>query len=133
MLLTYHFFSVAFYSIWVMFTHPHVVPAPPKHIANGNGYVNGNGHVDDLKPMRTTPRIHHYPALFIKSLSVVSLLRDPRRFFLPIFFFCAVLDSLRRLWSFASYGQKSGGGPRVTGQCGAIHCWYPLLVMLRTG
>jgi squalene monooxygenase len=63
-LLAYHFFSVAFYSIWVMFTHPHVVPAS-RHIPNGNGHVNGN-----LKPVYATACIHQYPALFIKSLRV---------------------------------------------------------------
>ena len=28
MLLAYHFFGVAFYSIWVMFTHPQLVSSP---------------------------------------------------------------------------------------------------------
>ncbi|KAJ6626889.1 squalene epoxidase [Mycena sp. CBHHK59/15] len=52
-LLTYHFFSVALYSIWVMFTHPHPVPGPPTE-----------------KPRYTVARFHQYPYLFYKSIRV---------------------------------------------------------------
>ena len=97
-LLAYHFFSVAFYSIWVMFTHPHVVPAP-RRIPNVNGHVNG-----DLKPVYATPRMHQYPALLVKSVRVVSLSFIPLTF-LPIsnshLFLSSVLDSLCRLWPVA--------------------------------
>ncbi|KAJ7124792.1 squalene epoxidase-like protein [Mycena crocata] len=52
-LLTYHFFSVALYSIWVMFMHPHLVPGPVHE-----------------KPRYTTARVDQYPFLFIKSIRV---------------------------------------------------------------
>ncbi|KAJ7225978.1 squalene epoxidase-domain-containing protein [Mycena pura] len=52
-LLTYHFFAVAFYSIWVMFTHPNPVPGRP-----------------DEKPRLAVPRIDQYPFLLFKSVRV---------------------------------------------------------------
>ncbi|KAF8959626.1 squalene epoxidase [Flammula alnicola] len=65
-LLGYHFFSVAFYSIWVMFTHPSVVPPPPSY----NEKTNGNGHTNGLKPVYAAPSVYQYPALFVKSIRV---------------------------------------------------------------
>ncbi|KAF5345161.1 hypothetical protein D9758_009649 [Tetrapyrgos nigripes] len=52
-ILFYHFFSVAFYSIWVMFTHPRLVKRRP-----------------DEKPRLVTPGIVDYPGLMLKSLLV---------------------------------------------------------------
>ncbi|KAL6303585.1 squalene monooxygenase [Sparassis latifolia] len=52
-LLFYHFFAVALYAIWVMFTHPRLV-------ATG-----------DEKPRLEAPRIDEYPALFIKCIQVL--------------------------------------------------------------
>ncbi|KAK7465309.1 Squalene epoxidase [Stygiomarasmius scandens] len=52
--LFYHFFSVAFYSIWVMFTHPQLVQ---RH--------------KNEKPRLVTPTIVDYPALFFKSIRVI--------------------------------------------------------------
>lgn len=57
-LLTYHFFSVALYSIWVMFTHPRPVPGPPHG-----------------KPRYVTARVDQYPFLFLKSIRVVRFYR----------------------------------------------------------
>ncbi|KAF9270843.1 squalene epoxidase [Marasmius fiardii PR-910] len=54
MLLIYHFFSVAFYSIWVMFTHPR--PVQPRR---------------DDKLKLVAPSIVDYPYLALKSISVI--------------------------------------------------------------
>ncbi|PPQ94695.1 hypothetical protein CVT25_009550 [Psilocybe cyanescens] len=75
-LLAYHFFYVAFYSIWVMFTHPTTVSPSPESVTNGNGHVNrnghanGNGHSKGLKPNLKRPSIAQYPALCVKSVLV---------------------------------------------------------------
>ncbi|KAF8810490.1 squalene epoxidase [Phlegmacium glaucopus] len=58
-LLAYHFFSVAFYAIWVMFTHARTIPPPQTSHSNGSA-----------KPHSTIPRFNQYPALFIKSVRV---------------------------------------------------------------
>ena len=55
-----HFFTVAFYSIWVLFAHPRVVP----------GRVDANG-----KPLYAVPGIDQYPMLFIMSIQAVSYSR----------------------------------------------------------
>ncbi|KAJ3765233.1 squalene epoxidase [Lentinula raphanica] len=52
--LFYHFFAVAFYSIWVMFTHPRLVQRGP-----------------GLKPELITPSFIDYPFLFVKALFVI--------------------------------------------------------------
>lgn len=52
-MLARHFFAVAFYSIWVMFTHASPVPS-----AGG-------------KTTMVTPGIEQYPALLIKAFKVV--------------------------------------------------------------
>ncbi|KAK7064623.1 SE domain-containing protein [Favolaschia claudopus] len=52
-LLTYHFFSVAFYSIWVLFTHPQLVPGP-----------------SNQKPRYAVARVDQYPFLLFKSVRV---------------------------------------------------------------
>ncbi|KAF7306530.1 SE domain-containing protein [Mycena indigotica] len=49
-LLTYHFFRVAFYAIWVMFTHPRAIPGEKTRLA--------------------PPRLDEYPFLFLRSLQV---------------------------------------------------------------
>ena len=55
MKLFLHFFTVAFYSIWVLFTHPRQV-----------GSVDG-------KPVYARPRPDDYPLLAVKSVQVVCL------------------------------------------------------------
>ncbi|KAG6875754.1 hypothetical protein C0992_002508, partial [Termitomyces sp. T32_za158] len=55
MLLAYHFFSVAFYSIWIMFTHPQLVKTVAKN---------------DEQPSYSVPPLHQYPALTFKALRV---------------------------------------------------------------
>ncbi|KAK2467148.1 hypothetical protein APHAL10511_000697 [Amanita phalloides] len=50
-LLAYHFFSVAFYALWVLFTHPRLVPTSA-----------------DEKPHLRVPRLHEYPELLVKSM-----------------------------------------------------------------
>ena len=57
-----HFFAVAFYSIWILFTHPRLVP----------GRVDTNG-----KPLYAAPGIDEYPTLFIMSIRTVSFSRIP--------------------------------------------------------
>ncbi|KAJ6612663.1 squalene epoxidase [Mycena sp. CBHHK59/15] len=52
-LLARHFFAVAFYSIWVLFTHPRPVPGL------------------DGKPRYVTPSIDEYPILFRKSIKII--------------------------------------------------------------
>ncbi|KIY63300.1 squalene monooxygenase [Cylindrobasidium torrendii FP15055 ss-10] len=52
-LLFYHFFSVALYSIWVMFTHPRLVQSSPGQ-----------------KPQLKAPRVDEYPMLAFKALRV---------------------------------------------------------------
>ena len=58
-----HFLAVAFYSIWVLFTHPRPVP----------GRVDING-----KPLSAVPSIDEYPALFIMSIRTASYSRSFR-------------------------------------------------------
>ncbi|PFH48637.1 hypothetical protein AMATHDRAFT_149420 [Amanita thiersii Skay4041] len=53
LLLAYHFFSVAFYSIWVLFSHPRPVPT-----------LNGE------KPRSEMARFYNYPWLVIKSIRI---------------------------------------------------------------
>ncbi|KIO07605.1 hypothetical protein M404DRAFT_23471 [Pisolithus tinctorius Marx 270] len=55
-LLAYHFFAVAFYSIWVMFFHPRLA-------------VNES---NPDKPLMLSPHIWEYPGLAVKSVTVVS-------------------------------------------------------------
>jgi len=56
-LLFNHFFSVAFYSIWVMFTHPRpVVPSTSS---------------ESQKVRYATARVDEYPVLFFKSIRVL--------------------------------------------------------------
>ncbi|KAJ3565971.1 hypothetical protein NP233_g7300 [Leucocoprinus birnbaumii] len=52
LLLANHFFSVAFYSIWVMFTHPQLISAPNE------------------KPVYAVASLDQYPLLAIKSVHV---------------------------------------------------------------
>ncbi|KAH7924460.1 SE-domain-containing protein, partial [Leucogyrophana mollusca] len=68
-LLAYHFFSVAFYAIWVLFTHPR----PLSDAAQD-------------KPVFVAPRIYEYPRLCVKSLKVSC-------------FMGTVLDCMCRVWT----------------------------------
>lgn len=70
MLLAYHFFYVAFYSIWVMFIHPAPISTEDE---------------DDEKPVYARPSIIQYPALSIKAVRVVSrpLIQAFKFWFLP--------------------------------------------------
>ncbi|KIK70449.1 hypothetical protein GYMLUDRAFT_972370 [Collybiopsis luxurians FD-317 M1] len=70
--LFYHFFSVAFYSIWVMFTHP-------RPVDRGHG-----------KSTMVAPRFDEYPFLLWKSLAV---------FWTAIVVFMPLLWSEIRWWS----------------------------------
>ncbi|KAG5651436.1 hypothetical protein H0H81_008640 [Sphagnurus paluster] len=54
-LLASHFFAVAFYSIWVMFTHPMPVRPP---------------HDPDAKPVYRVASVDEYPFLLVKALRV---------------------------------------------------------------
>jgi squalene monooxygenase len=80
LLLAAHFFAVAFYAIWVMFTHPHPTYSP-----------------SSKKPTYVTPTIDQYPSLLLKSIRVVrpsfSLPPTTATNILP----CSVLHSMYRL------------------------------------
>ncbi|KIK13186.1 hypothetical protein PISMIDRAFT_412917 [Pisolithus microcarpus 441] len=54
-LLAYHFFAVAFYSIWVMFFHPRPV-------------VNES---DSDKPLMVSPQLWEYPGLAVRGVKVL--------------------------------------------------------------
>ncbi|KZT04024.1 squalene monooxygenase [Laetiporus sulphureus 93-53] len=54
LLLAYHFFAVALYAIWVMFTHPRQV-----------------GTTDAGKPVYARPRMDEYPFLAVKCVQVL--------------------------------------------------------------
>jgi len=87
LLLAYHFFSVAFYSIWVLFTHPK--PISPDMSASNGG-----------KPVYTVATIDQYPLLALKSVRVVchicnlspSSLESNSSLSFP------VLDRMYRIW-----------------------------------
>ncbi|KAF9563554.1 squalene epoxidase [Agrocybe pediades] len=59
-LLAYHFFSVAFYSIYILFTQPRQVPSTSET-------SNGNGH---SKTVLAKPSVVEYPSLFLKAIRV---------------------------------------------------------------
>lgn len=69
MLLAYHFFSVAFYSIYVMFAHAQ--PVAPEAATTQNV---------SAKQVLAVPGVLQYPALCVKALRVVRPsfpLQDP--------------------------------------------------------
>ncbi|KAF8890022.1 squalene epoxidase [Gymnopilus junonius] len=66
MLLAYHFFSVAFYSIYVIFTQSSAPPSLP----SSNGLANGNGHSAAVSSVQTGPSLLQYPVLLVKSVRV---------------------------------------------------------------
>ena len=88
LLLAYHFFYVAFYSIWVLFTHP-------RPISPGTSASNGG------KPVNTVATIDQYPLLALKSVRVVcaSGICYCRVLGLTPGFSFLVLDCMRRVWS----------------------------------
>lgn len=56
-LLFSHFFSVAFYSLWCLFTQPRRIVSP-----SSPGVIS--------KPVFASPRLYEYPYLFIQSIRV---------------------------------------------------------------
>jgi len=60
-LLAYHFFSMALYFIWIMFTHSPTITSSLQ-----NNYFN-----DSARPHSSMPRFDEYPALLTKSLRVL--------------------------------------------------------------
>ncbi|KAG1731346.1 squalene epoxidase-domain-containing protein [Suillus paluster] len=82
-LLAYHFFYVAFYSMWSLFAHPRPIPAPPTngesnmngtHVTgNGTAHATGNGTDEKYSDTRImqTPSILDYPRLFWLSCRVL--------------------------------------------------------------
>jgi hypothetical protein len=99
-LLASHFFAVAFYSIWVMFTHP-----SPRH-----SLKHPITSCNDEKPIYTVARLDQYPQLLVKSIRVVRLLHQ-----LPEVFPDVVCSSGRRVSFLAPLcGQRfDGGRPRI--------------------
>jgi len=86
-LLFSHFFAVAFYSIWVLFTHPRRIPSMPS----------------DAKPTFAVARITEYPQLLVLSIRVVcySLPLPVCHTFINIFvqFWAACVVFCPLLWS----------------------------------
>ncbi len=80
-MLFLHFFAVAFYSIWAMFTHPRLVP----------------GTYPDEKPRYAVARLDEYPGLVIKSFAVVCIHLRELPSTLADVILPTVLDSVRRV------------------------------------
>ena len=86
----YHFFIVAFYSIWVLFTHPQPVPA-----------VKGD------KPKLEVVQTHEYPRLAVKAIWTVGASVSAIDFW-GLTYCCS---SGPHVWCLdLCYGQKSDGG-----------------------
>ena len=85
LLLAYHFFYVAFYSIWVLFTHPR--PISPDTSASGGE-----------KPVYAVATIEQYPLLALKSVFVVCTFAIFRHRVLGLTP-RLVLEGMRRVWS----------------------------------
>ena len=99
-LLAYHFFSVAFYAIWVMFTHARTIPS----LQNGSA----------AKPRSTVPRFDQYPSLAIKSVRVVRLSHSPLKISPECFQFwtaCVVFGPL--LWTEIRWWSDSDPSKRI--------------------
>ena len=61
MLLFLHFFAVAFYSIWVMYTHPRAT-TNPAYLAKD---------IDNSEVVMRRPNPLEYPCITIKAVQVV--------------------------------------------------------------
>ena len=110
-LLFSHFFSVAFYSLWVMFTHVRPISSPGSE-----------------KPEYAAPRLDEYPLLCLKAIRVVSccsLVPDDGTKVEP----ATVLDCMRRLWAFG----VDGNSVVVTGDCIYHACCGPCFRYLELG
>lgn len=102
-LLARHFFAVALYAIWTLFTHPKI----PRSAGPG---VDDGQHTKSIAARR--PGVDEYPALAVKSVTVVSRDRVLSLLSLLSLFFLVsmslrladyvcdlVLDSLRCVWT----------------------------------
>lgn len=98
-LLFNHFFSVAFFSTWILLTNPRRVGVP------------GSKKLELVRPS-----LVEYPFLLVTALRTVSVhLSSAHRFSLLTFIFPGLTRSGRRLWcSHPYYGQRFVGGNRWT-------------------
>lgn len=63
MLLFLHFFAVAFYSIWVMYTHPRATTNPADLAKKTDNFV----------VVKRRPNPLEYPCITVKAVQVVRL------------------------------------------------------------